>query len=123
MTQSLPLIILLVEADPSTREVTAIVLKTAGYRVLMASNGSAALAMLLIHGNVSVLISNTDMPRGIDGIELAKRGVALFPSLGVVLTSHETGALDEDFPATALFLLKPYDRRGLLMAILAVMRN
>ena len=120
MTHSLPLIVLLVEADPSTKEITAIVLETAGYRVLTASNGDVALAMLLIQGNVSVLISNIDMPGGIDGIELAKRGVALFSSLGVVLTSHETVALDEDFPGTALFLLKPYDRKGLLMAVLAV---
>ena len=120
MTHSLPLAVLLVEADPSTREVTAIVLKTAGCPVLTASNGSVGLAMLLIQRDVSVLISNIDMLGGIDGIELAKRGGALFPSLGVVLTSHETGALDKDFPGTALFLLKPYDRKGLLMAFLAV---
>ena len=120
MTYTLPLIILLVEADPSTREITAIVLKAAGYRVLTASNGDVALTILLIQGDVSVLVSNIDMPGDINGIELAKRGAALFPSLGVVLTSHETDALDEDFPGAALFLLKPYDRKGLLMAVLAV---
>jgi CheY-like chemotaxis protein len=121
MTSTRSLTILFAEDDPSAREVITIILEMEGYTLVTAHNGSAALATLLRHRKVELLISDIYMPGGISGIQLAKRGIAAFPELKVILVSGDHSSSYEDFPTSTCFLLKPYDRKGLLRAIENVM--
>lgn len=110
--------ILLAEDDLSTREVTTMVLEAAGYRVIVASNGTIALHLLLQDGGVDLLLSDIQMPGGIDGIELAQRARMQRHIPAILISAHPRSSF-EHFPDDVSFLAKPYDRRSLLAAVYA----
>jgi two-component system cell cycle sensor histidine kinase/response regulator CckA len=103
--------ILVVEDEPALRELTARVLRSAGYTVLPAASGADALAVLERHaGDVHLVFTDVVMP-GMSGRELATRLAAMRPDLRVLYTSGYTadailrhGVLDDP----SRFLSKPY---------------
>lgn len=108
--------ILLVEDDRSAREVTALVLEAEGYKVIATSNGRSALDILQMDATVDLLLSDIQMPGGIDGIELTRR-VQMKRQIPIVLTSADPRSSFVWFPDNVIFLPKPYDRRALLAAV------
>jgi CheY-like chemotaxis protein len=109
--------ILLAEDDARAREISALVLQTEGYSVSMASNGTEALEMLILDPEVEMLVSDINMPGGIDGIELARRVQQSLAPLRIILLSAYPRDSFTDFPDNVAFLSKPYDRRALLNAV------
>lgn len=109
--------ILLAEDDARAREISALVLQTEGYSVSMASNGTEALEMLILDPAVEMLVSDINMPGGIDGIELARRVQQSLAPLRIILLSAYPQDSFTDFPDNVAFLSKPYDRRALLNAV------
>lgn len=108
--------ILLAEDEPSAREVTAMVLEAEGYRVITASDGTRALDIFKNDASVDLLLSDIQMPGGIDGIELVRR-VQMSRHIWIVLTSADSRSSFARFPDNVTFLPKPYDRRALLAAV------
>ncbi|EIL96758.1 response regulator [Rhodanobacter sp. Root561] len=108
--------ILLAEDDRNAREVTALVLEAAGYKVITTGNGTIALDILQNDATVDLLLSDIQMPGGIDGIELARR-VQMKRQMPIVLTSADPRSSFTWFPDNVIFLPKPYDRRALLAAV------
>lgn len=83
--------ILLVEDDPSLREMAADLLRRLGYTVLTASNGLMALSLVEQRGTepVDLLFSDMVMPH-LSGKELADRLLELHPHTKVLFTSAYT---------------------------------
>jgi PAS domain S-box-containing protein len=80
--------ILLVEDDPGLRDVLAIGLRMAGYRVLTATNGQDALRVWAENRDqVQLLFSDMVMPGGMTGVELATQLRAERPDLKVIICS------------------------------------
>jgi PAS domain S-box-containing protein len=104
--------ILVVEDDPEVLDVTVETLRTIGYEVLTAADGPSALAVLRRDPAIDVLFTDVVMPRGINGIELAREAARLRPQLRILLASgypktalsDEHGIADSEFA----FLSKPY---------------
>jgi PAS domain S-box-containing protein len=83
-------LVLLVEDDESVRRMTRRALEDAGYRVLEAENGHAALEQLSSNGRqVSLVLTDVVMP-GMGGRALAERLGQLRPDLPVLFTSGYT---------------------------------
>ena len=108
--------ILMVEDDKLVREHGEQLLKSLGYRVVVASTGAEAIAMLKTHELIDLLFTDVVMRGGMNGRELADQAAALRPSLPVLFTSGYTqnanvhhGRLDEGVH----LLKKPYRRRDL----------
>ncbi|HEX5678607.1 MAG TPA: PAS domain-containing protein [Alcanivorax sp.] len=104
--------VLLVEDDDAVRDQAARQLQDLGYRVISASDGEAALAMLQ-EQDVDLLFTDVIMPGGPNGPELARLARQRRPGLPVLYTSGYTenaivhqGRLD---PGVHL-LEKPYHR-------------
>ncbi|MGY6163894.1 PAS domain S-box protein [Paraburkholderia strydomiana] len=103
--------VLVVEDEPDLLEATAALFRSLGYEVLTASNGSEAMDALTRRDDIHVLFTDIVMPRGIDGIQLARSTRELRPGVRIVLASGyplpalraEHGHLD-DFA----FIHKPY---------------
>ncbi|HTP52370.1 MAG TPA: bacteriohemerythrin [Anaeromyxobacteraceae bacterium] len=102
--------ILVVEDDPSVREVTVRSLRSSGYHVLVASDGREAIEMALRKGPLDLLLTDVIMP-GLNGRELADEVRRTRPDLRVLYMSGYTqdvisqaGVLDSGIE----FLPKPF---------------
>src|ERR1700712_4173807 len=85
--------ILLVDDEPDILEIVAQHMEAAGYFVLTAQSGVAALALLDRDANVDVIVSDLSMP-GLDGVQLIQRAQRRRPQLpAIILTGlAEKGA-------------------------------
>jgi PAS domain S-box-containing protein len=112
--------VLLVEDDPHVRSITARMLASDGYAVLVAANGLEALELLSSHrGPLDLLVTDVIMP-GVDGHRLADSIKRQWPGLLVLYVSGhahdvlgERGALE---PGIDL-LPKPYTPASLLARV------
>ncbi|WP_337876006.1 response regulator, partial [Elioraea sp.] len=111
--------VLLVEDEDGVRRLSTRALESAGWRVLAAASGEAAMQMLEAEpGPPSVLVSDVVMP-GMDGTQVVRAVRARHPGLPVVLVSgySESAAL-EGLPEEDLhFLPKPYTLRQLVARV------
>jgi PAS domain S-box-containing protein len=104
--------VLVVEDDPDVLEVAVETLRSLGYRVSSAPNALEALTILRHEdARIDVLFADVVMPKGMDGIELAREARRLRPKLQILLASGYTreGLRDRDTIAEdTVFLTKPY---------------
>ena len=116
--------ILLVEDEEALREITREILEAAGYTVLEAAHGAAALHLSERHpGKISLLISDVVMP-GLTGSELAVRLGAERADMKVLFMSGYTddavilrGVLTKQMP----FVQKPFTILQLARKVRAVL--
>jgi PAS domain S-box-containing protein len=110
--------VLVVEDDPEVLDVAVEMLRGFGYEVLTAPDGPSALAVLRRDAEVDVLFTDIVMPRGMNGVELAREARRLRPNVRVLLASGYPAAVvaadhgagdDGEFA----FLGKPYRRAEL----------
>ena len=113
--------VLLVEDETAVRRITASVLSRAGYQVVQAEDGVAALAAWKKQdGNFDLLLSDVLMPNNINGVELAHRLFTMKPRLKVILIS---GYSDDNIESSdldqmgAIFINKPVAQNELLERI------
>ena len=108
--------VLIVEDEEPVRLILGEALSNAGYTVLEAGTGPAALAEWDQHAaSIDLLLCDVVMPDGISGSDLARRLTDARPDLHVILMSgyqeHAT-----DLPG-AMFLAKPFSLQRLLVAV------
>jgi PAS domain S-box-containing protein len=112
--------ILLCEDNPGVRRVTGMILTEAGYQVLVAENGEAALTLAAGHsGPIHLLVTDLVMP-GMSGQRLSEVLTRASPTTRILYVSGYTAnmlAKDLHVDDTTPLLLKPYTRRALLTAV------
>jgi len=122
LTESLPLrpqvTVLLVEDEDFVRKVTAEVLRSLGYQVLVACNADEATAIFMKHSSrVRLVVTDLVMP-GKNGRKLAKTLSEISPGLSVILTSGHPAMVSDDKSAAQLhYLPKPYSVESLTRKI------
>jgi len=110
--------VLVVEDDLSLREALCDTLQLAGYPVISATDGNAALS-LLDHEQVSVVVSDVQM-KPMDGFSLLKQLKSSRPDLPVVLmTAYGTiqKAVQAIREGASDYLVKPFDSDSLLALV------
>ncbi len=111
--------ILVVDDDTPLRESTARLLEEAGYHVLSAPDGLAALEILHTPGkSIDLVLSDRAMPR-MGGDQLAERVHVTHPHVPVVLM---TGLTDEELESEVV-LVKPLNETTLLRTLREVLRG
>ena len=116
--------VLLVEDEPTLRELTCRMLERNGYTVLAVAGGAEAVELAGGHGNaIALLITDVVMPQML-GHEVAERVTELIPDIPVLYVSGypepllgAQGKLDP----TAELLEKPFTERALLARIRALL--
>jgi two-component system, cell cycle sensor histidine kinase and response regulator CckA len=118
--------IIVVEDEDAVRALTVAVLTRAGYRVVAAHNGEAAIALMdALDIPVHLLLTDVVMP-GIDGRELASMLQGGRPELKVLFMS---GYTDDAVLRTGViadechFLQKPFQPQALLTLVRALLRD
>jgi two-component system chemotaxis sensor kinase CheA len=114
--------ILVVDDSATTRALEANILRTAGYEVIVAVDGEAALRKLSEHPHVDLIVSDIDMPN-LDGFGLTQgvRGNDRIATLPVILVTAR--GTDEDrarglrVGANAYLVKSSFDQTVLLQTI------
>jgi CheY-like chemotaxis protein len=111
--------ILLVEDEPVVRNLYAMALRQAGYRVLEASNGAEALGVFAgASQDINLLLTDIRMPF-LGGSELAAKLLAQKPELRLLYISGYPSRVELG-PNSAL-LQKPFVRTDLLRVVRGLM--
>ena len=116
--------VLVVEDEPVMLDISKLILEMQGYRVLTANLPGKAIRMAEDHsGEIDLLLTDVVMPE-MNGSELAKRILALYPNVKCLFMSGYTadaiarhGVLDEG----VLFLQKPFSRSDLATKVREVL--
>jgi two-component system response regulator CpxR len=117
-----PLSILLVEDNPSLREIIVLTLETAGHRVTAQADGRAGIAALQL-AMVDLVITDVVMPR-MDGVEFLQYVRQTWPAVPVVAMSGGGERLPVEYClqaarslGAAATLEKPFTASELLAAV------
>jgi two-component system, cell cycle sensor histidine kinase and response regulator CckA len=113
--------VMVVEDEPTVREMARTTLEQGGFRVLEAADGKEALQVWdQSDVPISLVVTDIVMPNGVSGGALAKTLQERSPNLQVVCTSgYNPEFIKKDMPMTRgiVFLPKPYDPNQLLKAV------
>jgi sensor domain CHASE-containing protein/nitrogen-specific signal transduction histidine kinase/ActR/RegA family two-component response regulator len=113
---------LLVEDMADIREACQIQLESLGFNVVAAHNGPAACRLIAEDDDFDVLITDLDMPGGINGNRLAEVALRAIPGLKVItMTGYNEGHLkaNSEFKTSErrIHLQKPFSRSDLATAL------
>jgi two-component system response regulator HydG len=113
-----PATLLIADDDPGLRESLERTLTREGYRVVLASDGRAALERVQA-GGVDLIVTDLKMP-GLTGLELLRAAKAIMPDVDVILLTA-FGTVEEAVKAMKDgaydFLTKPFRREQLIKLI------
>ena len=111
-------LILVVDDEPQIRDITAAILSRHGYRVLIAADGTEAVAIFASRSNeISVLVTDLRMPN-LDGAALASVVQHLNPTVKILAMSGLSSGADYQMKRFAgALLFKPFKAEALLQAV------
>ena len=116
-------LILVVDDEETIREITRGTLETFGYRVLTASDGTAALALYADHRDEIKLVLTDMLMPFMDGPATIRALRKLNPKLKIIAASGLTANEPGELIGVAAFLTKPYTAEKLLHAIAAALQS
>jgi CheY-like chemotaxis protein len=100
-------VVLLVEDEPLVRQTQVDILREAGFWVLEAENADEAFETLRRRKDVSVVLTDVDMPGSLDGSEFSHLVAQGWPEVGVLVISGKAFPNPGDMPPMAVFIAKP----------------
>jgi CheY-like chemotaxis protein len=109
--------ILIIEDEPKIRDLAVETLRDAGYRVLEAASGDAAMQLFEGHPEIDLIFTDIVMP-GIDGFKVADMAKVRRPAVKILYaTGFENRARDFLGVVHGRILRKPYRQSDLLAAV------
>jgi CheY-like chemotaxis protein len=117
--------ILVVEDDPSVRELVVGMLASLGYKTLEAAQGNEALEIIDSDQGIDLLFTDVVLPGGMSGLDIAREAVRRRPGLKVVYTTGYARCRAADFSAdgeAVEILLKPFRKHDLAIRLAANLR-
>jgi len=115
--------VLIVEDEPDVLDVAGQLFRSIGYEVTTATNGIEAMGILERRTDIDLLFTDVVMPKGMNGIQLARSARELRPGLRVIVASgYPIPALREQYGRIEdfAFVNKPYRLAELVKALKAV---
>ena len=109
--------VLVAEDEALVRLFTADYLREAGYRVVEVSNAADALKELENTTGDRVLLTDVEMPGGMDGMELAREVQRRWPGMVILVTSGRVRPARDELPGNIGFFQKPVREQAVVQAI------
>jgi CheY-like chemotaxis protein len=107
-------IILVVEDEPILRMMAVDLVEEAGFEAVTAADAEEAISILSSRGDIQIVFTDIDMPRGIDGLRLAALIRDRWPPIEIIITSGKVKPEDAALPGGSLFIPKPYRHAALV---------
>jgi CheY-like chemotaxis protein len=115
--------ILIVEDETFTRLAAVDLLSEAGLTNYEAADADEALTALEDHPEISLIVTDVNMPGTMDGMSLARRVCRIRPDIGIIVTSGRRRIPDAELPGDGTFLPKPYRPQQLIEAVARKLRK
>jgi DNA-binding response OmpR family regulator len=118
-------LVLVVDDEPTVREVVSRYLELGGYRVLVAADGQAALELALApQGPPDLVVLDLMLP-GMDGLEVCRRlrAEAAVPIVMLTARGHETDRIVGLELGADDYVVKPFSPRELVARVRSVLRR
>ena len=106
-TQARP-VVLVVEDDSVQRLLVVDVVEDAGFDAIIAMGADDAVAILGDRSDVRVVLTDIDMPNGVDGMRMANFIRNRWPPIGLIIVSGKRSLQPDELPARGVFFSKPY---------------
>lgn len=103
-----PPVILVVDDEMLLRMLATEHFEEAGYEVIAAENGAAALAALTARPDIQAVFTDVQMPGLPDGFALARAVRKTSPDCAIVVVSGRAAPVREDLADGVRFVTKPY---------------
>jgi PAS domain S-box-containing protein len=113
LTENRKMQVLVVEDNPSVRDVAAAMIEDMGFEVITASSGPEGFAEIEKNRNIDLVLSDVIMAGGMNGPELAARALRIRPDLKILFMSgYAPGSVRQmqDLPDTIDLVNKPFTR-------------
>src|ERR1700730_12442485 len=114
-------VVLVVEDEVLLRWTAVAIIEDAGFDVVEAGTGVEAISVLEKRSDIRTVFTDVEMPGPIDGLQLAHLISTRWPSIKIMATSGHFRRRDDDLPAGASFLHKPYAVANLTGALQELM--
>jgi CheY-like chemotaxis protein len=102
-------LVLIVEDDFLIRSHAALMIEEAAFDVIEASNADEAIAILEAGADVTILLTDIQMPGSMDGLKLAAAVKGRWPPIKIIATSGLVNVRPADLPPGGRFIPKPYN--------------
>ena len=109
--------ILVVEDEMLVSMVVEDALCDAGHIVLTAESADKALEVLSENDDISILLTDVNMPGSMNGLELAARVRTERPEIKIIVASGRQHVESGRMPSDSLFLPKPYLPKDIIGAV------
>ena len=109
--------ILIVEDDVLASEYLEFVLEEAGYEAIPAGSSEEAIAVLEHRDDVHLVVTDINLPGGLNGLQLAGLVRSRWPSINVIVVTGYGPPKSEDIPSGSLFIPKPYSAQKMVEAV------
>ena len=117
--------VLVVEDNPSVRDVAAAMIEDMGYDVIIASSGAEGLRAIEDRPEINLVLSDVIMAGGMNGPEMAQRALSVRPELKVLFMSgYAPGSLrqmQQELPNAIDLVNKPFTRSDLTEKVRAAL--
>jgi CheY-like chemotaxis protein len=105
-------LILVVDDDVLERMGASFMFSDAGYQVLEAGSGDAALRFFETNADIKLLFTDVSMPGAINGADLARQVAERWPKINIIMTSGRP--FPAGLPPLVRFHAKPYEPMDVL---------
>src|SRR5688500_3603834 len=106
--------VLVVEDEMVLRMRAVDIVEDAGFTAVEAVNADQALSILESRSDISLLLSDIQMPGSMDGLKLAHAVHDRWPSIKIILVSGHVKISGEDKPAESRFFGKPLEMKQMI---------
>ena len=114
-------VVLIVEDEVLLRWTAVAIVEDAGFDVVEAGTGIEAVSVLEKRSDIRTVFTDVEMPGPIDGLQLSHLISTRWPTIKIMATSGHLRLRDDDLPAGATFLHKPYAVASLTGALQELM--
>jgi CheY-like chemotaxis protein len=117
-------LVLIVGDEADLRALAIALLEKTALEVVDVDSGEAAVAFMQDRGGeVAFLFTDLRLPGSMDGIDLAKAVLKLWPTVKIVVTSGDPGDRLECLPNAITFMPKPWRALDVLVQAAAAVRE
>jgi CheY-like chemotaxis protein len=116
-----PLAVLVVEDEPLLRLAAIDLVEMAGYEAIPAADATEAVKILEARNDIRVVMTDVDMPRGVDGMRLAAIIRDRWPPIKIIIVSGHVHDPANLIPAETVLFSKPYREEQIMETIHGMM--